>query len=110
MTESLSQTIKRAYRDIHSSPGRTALAALVLIVLLALLVLGIQFIVRQRGSLALLNWLNLLLIPLLLVAAAVWLAGSALLAHRASPEAPSAEAGFDGGGGKFGGGGASGRY
>ena len=76
MTESLSQTIKRAYRDIHSSPGRTALAALVLIVLLALLVLGIQFIVRQRGSLALLNWLNLLLIPLLLVAAAVWLAGT----------------------------------
>ena len=38
------------------------------------------------------------------------MAGSALLAHRASPEAPSAEAGFDGGGGKFGGGGASGRY
>ena len=37
-------------------------------------------------------------------------AGSALLAHRASPEAPSDEAGFEGGGGKFGGGGASGRY
>ena len=38
------------------------------------------------------------------------IAGSALLAHRAAPEAPSAEPGFEGGGGKFGGGGASGRY
>lgn len=37
-------------------------------------------------------------------------AGSALLAHRAAPEAPRAAPGFDGGGGKFGGGGASGRY
>lgn len=38
------------------------------------------------------------------------MAGSALLAHRAAPEAPTAEPGFDGGGGKFGGGGATGRY
>ena len=38
------------------------------------------------------------------------IAGSALLAHRAAPVAPSAEPGFEGGGGKFGGGGASGRY
>jgi len=38
------------------------------------------------------------------------IAGSALLAHRAAPEAPSVEPGFEGGGGKFGGGGASGRY
>jgi hypothetical protein len=38
------------------------------------------------------------------------IAGSALLAHRAAPEAPSAEPRFEGGGGKFGGGGASGRY
>jgi hypothetical protein len=38
------------------------------------------------------------------------IAGSALLAHRSAPEAPSAEHGFEGGGGKFGGGGASGRY
>jgi hypothetical protein len=38
------------------------------------------------------------------------IAGSALLAHRAGPEAPSAEPRFEGGGGKFGGGGASGRY
>jgi len=37
-------------------------------------------------------------------------AGSALLAHRAVPEAPPAEVGLEGGGGKFGGGGASGRY
>lgn len=37
-------------------------------------------------------------------------AGTALLAHRATPEVPSAEPGFEGGGGKFGGGGASGRY
>jgi uncharacterized membrane protein YgcG len=38
------------------------------------------------------------------------IAGSALLAHRAGPDAPSAESGYEGGGGKFGGGGASGRY
>ena len=38
------------------------------------------------------------------------IAGSALLAQHAAPEAPSAEPGFEGGGGKFGGGGASGRY
>ena len=38
------------------------------------------------------------------------IAGSALLAHRSAPEAPSDEPGFTGGGGKFGGGGASGRY
>ena len=37
-------------------------------------------------------------------------AGTALLAHRASPEAQPAEPGFEGGGGRFGGGGASGRY
>lgn len=37
-------------------------------------------------------------------------AGTALLAHRATPEVPAAEPGFEGGGGKFGGGGASGRY
>jgi hypothetical protein len=37
-------------------------------------------------------------------------AGTALLAHRATPEVPSAEPGFEGGGGRFGGGGASGRY
>ena len=38
------------------------------------------------------------------------IAGSALLAHRAAPEPQSAAPGFEGGGGKFGGGGASGRY
>ena len=76
MSETLSQTIKRVYRDIRSSPSRSALAALMVFVLLALVVLGLQFIVRQRGSLAVLNWLNLLLIPLLLVSAAVWLAGT----------------------------------
>lgn len=38
------------------------------------------------------------------------IAGSALLAHRATPATPPAEPGFEGGGGKFGGGGASGRY
>jgi hypothetical protein len=37
-------------------------------------------------------------------------AGTALLAHRATPEVPPAEPGFEGGGGQFGGGGASGRY
>jgi hypothetical protein len=38
------------------------------------------------------------------------IAGAALLAKRAGPEAPPAETTFEGGGGKFGGGGASGRY
>jgi uncharacterized membrane protein YgcG len=38
------------------------------------------------------------------------IAGSALLAQRAGPEAPPTEPRFEGGGGKFGGGGASGRY
>ena len=38
------------------------------------------------------------------------MAGSALLAHRAAPEPQPAAPGFEGGGGKFGGGGASGRY
>ena len=38
------------------------------------------------------------------------IAGTALLAHRAAPESPPAEPGFEGRGGKFGGGGASGRY
>jgi len=33
-----------------------------------------------------------------------------LLAHRSAPDAPPAEPGLEGGGGKFGGGGASGRY
>ncbi len=37
-------------------------------------------------------------------------AGSALLAHRAAPEAPFVEPGFEGGGGRFGGGGATGHY
>ncbi len=37
-------------------------------------------------------------------------AGTALLAHRATPEVPSVEPGFEGGGGRFGGGGASGQY
>ena len=38
------------------------------------------------------------------------IAGAALLAKRAGPEAPPAESTFEGGGGKFGGGGASGSY
>ena len=38
------------------------------------------------------------------------LAGSALLAQRPAPEPQPSEPGFEGGGGKFGGGGASGRY
>ena len=38
------------------------------------------------------------------------LAGTALLAHRAAPEPTPVEPGFEGGGGKFGGGGASGGY
>jgi hypothetical protein len=38
------------------------------------------------------------------------IAGAALLAKRTGPEAPPAESTFEGGGGKFGGGGASGRY
>lgn len=37
-------------------------------------------------------------------------AGTALLAHRAAPESQPAAPGFEGGGGKFGGGGANGRY
>lgn len=37
-------------------------------------------------------------------------AGTALLAHRAAPESQSTAPGFEGAGGKFGGGGASGRY
>jgi hypothetical protein len=38
------------------------------------------------------------------------IAGAALLARRAGPEAPPAESTFEGGGGRFGGGGASGSY
>jgi hypothetical protein len=38
------------------------------------------------------------------------MAGSALLAQRAAPQASPVEPGFEGGGGKFGGGGSSGRY
>jgi len=38
------------------------------------------------------------------------IAGSALLAQRPAPEPQPSEPGFEGGGGKFGGGGASGRY
>ena len=38
------------------------------------------------------------------------IAGTALLAKRAGPEAPTAESTFEGGGGRFGGGGASGSY
>jgi uncharacterized membrane protein YgcG len=38
------------------------------------------------------------------------IAGTALLAQRPAPEPQPSEPGFEGGGGKFGGGGASGRY
>lgn len=38
------------------------------------------------------------------------IAGTSLLAQRAAPAAPPAEPGFEGGGGRFGGGGASGHY
>jgi len=37
-------------------------------------------------------------------------AGAAVLAQRAAPQAPSSESGYTPGGGKFGGGGASGGY
>ena len=40
------------------------------------LFLAIQFVAQQRGSLALLNGLNLLLIPLLVIGAVVWLANN----------------------------------
>ena len=76
MAESFNQTFIRAYRYIRSSPVRTALAVVVLVILLVLLFLGVQFVAQQRGSLALLNGLNLLLIPLLLIGAVVWLANT----------------------------------
>ena len=76
MAESFNQTFIRAYRYIRSSSVRTALAVVVLVILLFLLFLGVQFVAQQRGSLALLNGLNLLLIPLLLIGAVVWLANT----------------------------------
>lgn len=76
MAESLNQTVIRTYRHIRSSPARTAVAVVVLLILLVLLFLGVQFLAQQRGSLALLNGLNLLLIPLLLIGAVVWLANT----------------------------------
>jgi len=67
------QTLSRYYRDIRSSPARSGIAAVGLVAIATLVVLGIRFVAMQNRSLALLNWLNLFLIPLVLIVAAVWL-------------------------------------
>ena len=51
-------------------------ALLLLLVIILLVAFGIRAILQENRSLALLNWLNLLLIPILLVAAALWLTNS----------------------------------
>ena len=68
-----SQTISRYYRQIRSSPSRMLLVIVFLLLLVVLVFLAVRFVALQNRSLALLNWLNLLLIPLFLVIAGVWL-------------------------------------
>ena len=76
MAESFNQAVMRTYRHIRATPARTAAAVAVLVLLLVAVFMAIQFVAQQRGSLALLNGLNLLLIPLLVIGAVVWLANN----------------------------------
>ena len=76
MSEPFNSTLSRWYRSISSSPGRMAVAILFLLGIIALVLLAVRFVSLQNRSLALLNWLNLLLIPLVLIIAAVWLTGA----------------------------------
>ena len=73
MSEPFNTSLSRLYRYIRSTPWRTAVAVVVLLLILTLVLLGVRFVALQNRSLALLNWLNLLLIPLVLIVAAVWL-------------------------------------
>lgn len=47
MAESLRQSLTRYYREIRSAPMRMAMAVLMLVIILALAVLGVQFLVAN---------------------------------------------------------------
>ena len=76
MTESFSTLLTRFYRWMRLSPWRAAAILVLLIIIISLVTYGIRVILQENRSLAVLNWLNLLLIPLLLGAAALWLTNS----------------------------------
>ena len=76
MSEPFSAVLSRYMRLIRSSPRRTAVVLLILLLVIALIALGMWFIAQQNRSLAVLNWLNLLIIPAFLVLAAIWLSNS----------------------------------
>ncbi|HNS40335.1 MAG TPA: pentapeptide repeat-containing protein, partial [Promineifilum sp.] len=74
MVESLNTSIAQLYRSTKASPRRMAVALLVILFfVIALTVLGIQFIITRNSPLALVNLLGLMLIPILLIGAALWL-------------------------------------
>jgi hypothetical protein len=73
MSELFGPTFVRFYRYIRSSPWRMAVAIIVILALIILGLWGFRSASSQNRLLPLLNWLNLLFIPLMLTLVALWL-------------------------------------